>query len=830
MDDTGATHLTINSGGPLGVNQPLDLNGNKLETSSGGLTVTTNDTGNLTLDPGASNELTLSNQTTGSAGSLLAVDGSGTVVEASGTTLSDVGGGSSSSLVTSTNSVTAVEVIDGETSVSASSDGSTPPNVMGGHPSNNTGGTSVKGVTIAGGGGDSGSSNDNTASADYTTIGGGYENTASGDNAVVAGGYSNTAGAIEATVGGGTLNSATSPAATVPGGRDNTADGFYSFAAGRKAEANGNDGAFVWGDSSTTPVAATAADSARFQVPGGFAIQAGDLTVEDGNIDLGTNKLTNVSAINGGVTGNTEITDLVGSGLTINSNTLEATGSGLWTDSGDDGLLNPADSGDNGIGVTNVQTDTLTDNGSGDVTMGNTLDLNANDITNTNEITTTTASVDTLDNDGSAISVGDGLNLSNSDSIQDAGTDAIAFDGSQNVTLPNGTLDVQGSFGSGSITNSTGSLTLGTSDGISGLFLNPDGPIYTEGNKIVGLVEDVVIETETNNNSSADTKKILLTGTESDSSDTANIELSPGSNNGDVQVTNGTLDIQTGTVRNSTGALSLSTSSGDLDLQPSGNIDLNSNRISNAKEIHSDSNNITIKGTADVNLDGTRLTEKGGDMNIASVNSVNVDIDNDNNDSGGTREFNVTKDGGATTLFTVNDGGEVDIFQGDLDMNSSGSVVNTSDARLKTAIEPIANPVEKLTALEPRTYEWNDDEAADGREAGVIAQSVEDILPEAVKEDEDGFLKLAYRQLTPLVIGAVQEQQDEIENLESDLDAKDASIEDQHDRIERLESHIERKDDRIDALEAENDLLRERVEAIENHIADPTGDEAVADD
>jgi len=517
----------------------LDARGGTIENTTGGLTVTTNDTGDLTLDPGANNELTLSNQTTGSSGSLLVIDGSGNVVEASGTTLSDVGGGgSSSSLVTSGSSVTAVEVIDGDTSVSASNDISTPPNVISGHPSNNTedpnGAQSVRGVTIAGGGGDSGSSNDNTASADYTTIGGGYANTASGDNAVVAGGYSNTAGAIEATVGGGTLNSATSPAATVPGGRDNTADGFYSFAAGRKAEANGNNGAFVWGDSSSTTVTAGAADEVRFQATGGFVVE------------------------------------------------------------------------------------------------------------------------------------------------------------------------------------------------------------------------------------------------------------------------NGNVDAQAGTVENTTGALSLSTGSDDLTLDPSGNIDLNSNRISNAKEIHSDSNNITFKGTADVNLDGTRLTEKGGDMNIISVNSVNVDIDSDSNDADGNRDFNVTKDGGATTLFTVNDGGQVDIFQGDLDMNSSGSVINTSDVRLKTAIEPIANPVEKLTALEPRTYEWKDDEAADGREAGVLAQSVEDTLPEAVKEDEDGFLKLAYSQLTPLVISAVQDQQDEIEDIESDLDDKD---------------------DRLDDLEAENEHLRERNAELEDRLA-----------
>ncbi|WP_181693019.1 hypothetical protein [Natronomonas sp. LN261] len=307
--------------GTVAVNDNLDVQSGTVENTTGGLTVTTNDNGNLTLDPGANNELTFSNQTTGSSGNLLAIDGSGNVVEASGTTLGDVGGGgSSSSLVTSTNSVTAVEVIDGGDSVGETSDGATPPNVIGGHPSNNTedndGAQSVKGVTIAGGGGDSGSSYDNTASADWATVGGGRGNTASADratvgggrdntasntqttiaggngntastkNATVAGGFAGTASGHASTVGGGTRNEASGFNATIPGGSDNVADGEYSFAAGRNNVADGeysfaagreadtgtNNSAFVWADSSDTTFTASATDEVRFQATGGFVI------------------------------------------------------------------------------------------------------------------------------------------------------------------------------------------------------------------------------------------------------------------------------------------------------------------------------------------------------------------------------------------------------------------------------------------------------------------------------------------------------------------------------------------------------------------------------
>ena len=288
VDRTNDNHiLTVNDGGDVDVhNGNLDLNGNNVESSAKGLTVTTNNTGDLTLDPGGTSELNLSNQTTGSSGSLLAIDGSGNVVEASGTTLSDVGGGgSSSSLVTSTNSVTAVEVIDGGTSVSASPDSTKAPNVIGGHPSNNTGGNTVQGVTISGGGYDSGSSNDNTASADFATVGGGEKNTASGSESTVGGGIDNTASNSNATVGGGDGNTASGNAATVgggfgneasgtnatvPGGANNAAKGNHSFAAGNKATAWGP--AFVWGDSSSTGVREMAPDQVVFQAGGGMYI------------------------------------------------------------------------------------------------------------------------------------------------------------------------------------------------------------------------------------------------------------------------------------------------------------------------------------------------------------------------------------------------------------------------------------------------------------------------------------------------------------------------------------------------------------------------------
>jgi len=259
--------FAIEAGGLSVEGGNLDLNGNNLETSSGGLTVTTNDNGDLTLDPGRSNQLVLNNQSTASSGSLLAIDGSGNVVEASSKTLGDVGGGggSSSELVTSGN--TAFQVVDGGSNVSNAGSNIDAPNVVGGHPNNKTE-NGPRGAFIGGGGRDG---TENTVNANYTTIGGGIGNEASSPYA---------------TVGGGNRNTASGKRATIPGGGGNTADGEGSFAAGTSADTNGNNGAFVWGDSSIFAVTADATDQAVFQAGGGMKVYTDSDTVNNTGAEL----------------------------------------------------------------------------------------------------------------------------------------------------------------------------------------------------------------------------------------------------------------------------------------------------------------------------------------------------------------------------------------------------------------------------------------------------------------------------------------------------------------------------------------------------------------
>ena len=108
-------------------------------------------------------------------------------------------------------------------------------------------------------------------------------------------------------------------------------------------------------------------------------------------------------------------------------------------------------------------------------------------------------------------------------------------------------------------------------------------------------------------------------------------------------------------------------------------------------------------------------------------------------------------------------------------ITATGDVVaySTSDKRHKNTIVLISDALSKVTKLNGVTWEWNDDVDAATKETpktGLIAQEVQDVLPEVVKERGDGFLALDYSKMMGLMVEAIKEQQTQIEKLRMDLD------------------------------------------------------------
>ena len=89
-----------------------------------------------------------------------------------------------------------------------------------------------------------------------------------------------------------------------------------------------------------------------------------------------------------------------------------------------------------------------------------------------------------------------------------------------------------------------------------------------------------------------------------------------------------------------------------------------------------------------------------------------------------------------------------------------------SDERLKDDISLLENPLSKIMSLDAIEFNWNDKQSAHrGHDIGLIAQQVEKIAPEIVKERSSGYKALKYEKVIPLLVGAIQEQQEKIQIL-----------------------------------------------------------------
>ena len=104
-----------------------------------------------------------------------------------------------------------------------------------------------------------------------------------------------------------------------------------------------------------------------------------------------------------------------------------------------------------------------------------------------------------------------------------------------------------------------------------------------------------------------------------------------------------------------------------------------------------------------------------------------------------------------------------------VDIVADGDVVADldSDERLKDNINPILEPIQKVNQLSGNTFTWNEKSSKVGEDVGVIAQEVQKLFPSAVREKENGYLKVDYVRLVPVLIEAIKELSSKVEKLES---------------------------------------------------------------
>lgn len=176
--------------------------------------------------------------------------------------------------------------------------------------------------------------------------------------------------------------------------------------------------------------------------------------------------------------------------------------------------------------------------------------------------------------------------------------------------------------------------------------------------------------------------------------------------------------------------------------------------------------NGTVTATAFAG-DGSALTGVGGDASYDSSASSPADTVWVN-DSGNVGVGTTTP---ADTLHVIGDirvgaAGTSGCIKAADGTNIAGSC--SSDVRFKKDIKPINNILDKMLNLEVVNYKWRQNEFPEKHfgnsiQTGLIAQDVEEIMPELVGVDDSGYKTVNYSKLSIMLLKALQELKEKTE-------------------------------------------------------------------
>ena len=130
---------------------------------------------------------------------------------------------------------------------------------------------------------------------------------------------------------------------------------------------------------------------------------------------------------------------------------------------------------------------------------------------------------------------------------------------------------------------------------------------------------------------------------------------------------------------------------------------------------------------------------------------------------------------GSNVTFAVDSGGTA-TFKADVVAYGS-----PSDKRLKENIKPIESALDKVSKLQGVTFDWKEKAKNLDKEGnpinlqqwkhdvGFIAQDVQKVIPELVRENEDGMLSMRHQGVAPILLEAIKEQQEQIKDLRNQI-------------------------------------------------------------
>lgn len=119
-----------------------------------------------------------------------------------------------------------------------------------------------------------------------------------------------------------------------------------------------------------------------------------------------------------------------------------------------------------------------------------------------------------------------------------------------------------------------------------------------------------------------------------------------------------------------------------------------------------------------------------------------------------TNAFQVFLANGSTSALTIDTSSN---------LVATGNVSAFSDARLKDDVETIYHALHKVLAMRGVTYRRKDTGV---RRVGLIAQELEQVIPEAVLTNDEGIKSIAYGDLVGVLVEAVKQLADRVMRLE----------------------------------------------------------------
>lgn len=199
---------------------------------------------------------------------------------------------------------------------------------------------------------------------------------------------------------------------------------------------------------------------------------------------------------------------------------------------------------------------------------------------------------------------------------------------------------------------------------------------------------------------------------------------------------------------------------------------------------------VPFNGTGDINLPGVNQSgnqDTTGNAETATT-AVNISVNNESSNTScfvlfttdhatkskpnSNASFTFNPSTAALTITSLGVGVDATGNPGEIRATNDITAFYSSDKRIKENIKKIENPLDKLENINGYTFDWIEKEGIHsnkGHDIGVIAQEIEEVLPEVTTTRDNGYKAVRYEKIVPLLIECIKEQQKQIDELKDEI-------------------------------------------------------------